>query len=210
MIISWSNKEEIANSLTHGIGLLASIVGLLFLLIYREDSGQPMDTFIFGIYGLSMVSCYLSSTLYHLVSDKIMKQRLKVFDHISIYLLIAGTYTPFCYFIIEGSMGSTILLVIWALALAGSVFKLFYVHRFQRLSTIIYVGMGWMAIFAVKPLIINLDSVGLIYLVLGGLSYTTGVYFYVKDYKPFHHAIWHLFVLGGSAFHFMSVWSFAR
>ena len=199
----YTTKEEIANTITHGIGLLASMIGLYLLLTKTMHTDQWLAV---GIFGLSLILCYGTSTFYHWVGDLRWKYYLKIADHAAIYLLIAGTYTPFALYVVQGSLGSTLLIVIWSLAIIGVVFKLFYVKRFKRLSTFLYLGMGWMAVIAMKSLWQNLDTWGVSMLIGGGLSYSMGVYFFLKEKMPYHHAIWHVFVLGGSLLHFLCVY----
>lgn len=196
-------KEEVANSITHGIGLAASIVGFILLLQVKGDFSK---TWVLWIFGISMILCYTTSTLYHSLSNKKAKFLMKIADHAAIYLLIAGTYGPFSLYVIGGRTGILMMATIWLLALLGIIFKIFYINRFQLLSTYLYLGMGWLAILAIKPLFENLPPNGLWLLMAGGLSYSIGVIFFLWSKIPYNHAIWHLFVLSGSLCHFLCIW----
>lgn len=200
-----SNREELANSITHGIGLAASMVAAVFLLHSVFDKDM-LSIWVAAIYGISLILCYGTSTLYHSFNDSRIKHIFKTLDHAAIYILIAGTYTPFAFFVIPRATGMPILIIVWCIAIIGVVFKIFFVHRFRLISTYAYLVMGWMAIFVIKPLFINLDVWGFWLLIAGGLSYSIGVIFYLWEKLPYHHAIWHVFVLGGSVCHFLSIW----
>lgn len=205
-IKSYPKNEEIANSLTHGIGWLASIIGL-GLLVYKAQQIMS-DTALWAaiVFGLSMILCYGSSTLYHSLSRPKAKYYLKIVDHAAIYILIAGTYTPFALFIVKGDTGQYLLMAIWSLAIVGIIYKIFFIKYWPRFSTLLYLSMGWMAILVIKPIMANLATPGLLLMIAGGLSYTVGVYFFVKDRIPYNHAIWHLFVIGGTLCHFLCIW----
>jgi len=203
LLKTYPYKEEIANSITHGIGLVASIVGFILLLHVKGDFSK---TWVLWIFGISMILCYTTSTLYHSLSNKKAKFSMKIADHAAIYLLIAGTYGPFSLYVIGGRSGILMLATIWILALVGIIFKIFFINRFQLLSTYLYLGMGWLAILAIKPLFENLPLHGLWLLIAGGLSYSIGVVFFLWNKIPYNHAIWHLFVLCGSLFHFLCIW----
>ncbi len=197
--------EEVANSLTHGAGLVASVIAMVTLIIIANGE-QNLTKIIAGtVYGSSLILCYLASTLYHSFQEPKLKYYLKIFDHAAIYLLIAGSYTPFTLFVIKGEWGLWMLGIIWTLAIAGVIFKLFFVKKFKIFSTLLYLAMGWMAIFAIQPLFENLPFEGLFLLVAGGLSYSFGVIFFLWEKLPFSHAIWHLFVMGGSVCHFFAI-----
>lgn len=197
--------EEIANSITHGIGALLSLAGLIILIIFSALKGSPLQTFSVIVYGTSLFLLYLASTLYHSIQHKKAKQILEIIDHSSIYLLIAGTYTPFTLVTLNGKIGWTIFITVWILALVGIILKPFFIKKFRILSTLLYIAMGWMIIFAIKPLIANLPAGGIRWLVVGGLLYTIGAVFYIWRKIPYGHMIWHLFVLGGSISHFIAV-----
>ncbi|MGV8056550.1 MAG: hemolysin III family protein [Smithellaceae bacterium] len=197
--------EEIANSVTHGAGLLASIAGLIFLIVLSGIYGQASHIASCTIFGISLVLLYLSSTLYHSFQKPNIKKILKVLDHSCIYILIAGTYTPFMLVVVRGAIGWTIFAIVWSLTISGIIFKAFFINRFKIISTIAYILMGWLVIFAIKPLFQALPEGGIAWLVSGGLAYTLGTIFYAWKKLPFNHAIWHLFVLTGSFCHFMAV-----
>lgn len=199
------NKEELANSITHGIGMALSLAALIILVVYASVQGDGWKIVSFSIYGTSLLVLYTASTLYHSFTSERAKHYLKIFDHAAIYFLIAGTYTPFLLVLLREDWGWTIFIIIWLLAIAGIIFKLFFVHRFQIISTIIYLLMGWLIIFAFRPLIAHVPERGLYWMLAGGLSYSFGVIFYLWKRIPYHHAIWHLFVLGGSICHFFAV-----
>jgi hemolysin III len=197
--------EELANALTHGLGALAALAGsaVMVALVARHGDGWRLTGAI--VFGLSLVALYVASTWYHAIQDPLAKARLKVFDHCAIYLLIAGTYTPFTLVGLRGPWGWGLFIAIWTLALAGVVFKLFYTGRFKLLSTSIYVAMGWLVIVAIRPLLAALDAWTLGWLLAGGLSYTLGTVFYHRPALRYSHAIWHLFVVAGSVCHFTAV-----
>ena len=197
--------EEKANIITHGAGFLLAVVGLVFLLIYSAQMGEGLRIVSYALYGTSLVLLYLASTLYHSATDPKKKHYLKIFDHSAIYLLIAGSYTPFALVTLNGATGWLIFSLVWGLALAGIVFKLFFVKRFKIVSTLAYVAMGWICILVIEPIMNTLPTMGLVWLVAGGLAYTTGVVFYLWDRLPFNHTIWHLFVMAGSASHFIAI-----
>lgn len=198
--------EEVANTVTHGIGVGLSIAGLVLLVVRAALYGDVWQVVSFSIYGSSLILLYLASTLYHGFQSKRIKRILRIFDHSAIYLLIAGTYTPFVLIALRGAWGWTLFGIIWGLAILGVSFKLIFGTKYEIVSTIFYVAMGWVVIIAIKPLIAALPFGGLMWLVAGGLAYTGGVVFYVWEKLPFNHAIWHGFVLAGSLFHFFSVW----
>lgn len=198
-------NEEIANSITHGIGVLLSVAALVLLVVFATQRGTAWGIVGFSIYGVCLVSLYLASTLYHAFPPGRVKAFFHIMDHASIYLLIAGTYTPVVLGPLRGPWGWSIFGVIWGLALTGMILKIFFTGRFNVISTLFYLGMGWMIVIAVKPMLAILPTGFLIWLVLGGLSYTFGVIFYSWHRIPYHHAIWHLFVLGGSICHFLGL-----
>ena len=199
----YSPLEELLNTLTHGVGVIAATVGLVLLLMRVEGIyGQ----FACLVYGLSMILMFLSSTLYHWVKSPNVKAVLKVVDHSAIYLLIAGTYTPFMVIAIGGWVGLTGMVVVWSIALIGIVCKIFANQRFPKLSVITYLLMGWIAIFFIYPLYNALSTEGLWLLFAGGLCYTAGVLFYVAKKVQFTHAIWHVFVVAGCVCHFFSIY----
>ncbi|PJE78580.1 hypothetical protein CI610_02474 [invertebrate metagenome] len=202
----YSLAEEIANSITHGIGALLSIAALVILVTYATLQSDMWRIVSFSIYGTSLILLYLASTLYHSFPQPHIKRLLKVFDHCAIYLLIAGTYTPFLLVSIRGIMGWTLFSIIWLLAISGITLKLAFRNRYHGLSVATYVLMGWLAVFASRELAHSLSGQGLGWVVAGGITYTLGVFFYLVKRIPFNHAIWHLFVLGGSICHFFAVY----
>ncbi len=198
-------KEEIASALTHGLGAVAALAGgsvLITLAALHGDAWQLGASIVFGV---CLLLLYVASTLYHSIQHPVAKARLKVFDHCAIYLLIAGTYTPFTLIGLRGPWGWGLFIAIWTLAVAGVVFKLFYTGRFKLLSTGIYIAMGWLVIVAIKPMLVSLDHWTLGWLLAGGAFYTLGTYFYHRESIRFSHAIWHLFVMAGSVCHFIAV-----
>lgn len=200
-----SLRDEIANAITHGIGALLAIVALVILIIFSVIKGTTWHVVGFSIFGATMVILYLASTLYHSLTHPGAKNLFRKFDHMAIFLMIAGTYTPFCLTVLKGWIGWTMLGVVWGLAIMGILIKVFFTGKKQMLSTLLYLGMGWIAIVAIKPLYDALPESSLWYLLAGGLCYSIGTFFFVKDKITFFHSIWHLFVLAGSAFHFFSV-----
>ncbi|AMM93435.1 hemolysin III family protein [Peribacillus sp. SIMBA_075] len=201
----YTKKEEVVNAITHGVGVLLSIVALVFLIIFSVQKGSPWHVVISVIYGASMLLLYVSSTLVHSFPEGKTKDIFEIFDHSAIYIFIAGTYTPIMVLVIQGSLGWTLLGIIWGVAIIGVVFKAFYVKRFLFLSTLLYIAMGWMIVIVWGPLTAAMPSEGIQLLIAGGLLYTFGAIFYVWRGFPFHHAVWHVFVLGGSATHFFAV-----
>jgi hemolysin III len=205
----YTASEELANALTHGVGLLASLVGLPVLVLAYLARGDALLVAGVSIFGASLVALYAASTLYHALPSPRAKRVLQVVDHVAIYLLIAGTYTPFTLGVLRGKWGWSLLGAIWTLAILGILFKLLFGTRYRALSTAFYVAMGWLIILAIRPLALAVPTAGLWLLVAGGLCYTGGVIFYVRERPRFTHAIWHCFVLAGSAFHFFAVLSYA-
>lgn len=198
-------RAELANTITHGIGVVASIAALCLLVIAAARGGDPWEIVGAVIFGATLVLLYLASTLYHATPNASAKARLKVLDHCAIYLLIAGTYTPFMITVLRGGWGWSMFGVIWGLAAAGVIFKLLFTGRFQVLSTIIYVLMGWLIVVAAVPMIRLMPPTTLMWLFLGGVTYTAGTAFYHNQRIRHAHAIWHLFVLGGSVCHAIAV-----
>lgn len=199
--------EEVANTITHGIGLLLSVVGFVVLLVLAALRGTAWHIVACSIYGATLISLYTASTLYHAVISPRVKRALRIFDHSAIYLLIAGTYTPFLLVSLRGPWGWSLFGVIWGLALAGVLFKFWFVERFVILSTAVYIAMGWLVVIAAKPVITHVPFTALIWLLAGGLAYTGGVIFFAAKRIPYSHAIWHLFVLAGSICHYFAVLS---
>ena len=204
-VTPYSFREELLNSITHGAGILLSIAALVLLIIFSSLYGSARHIVSCTIFGVTLILLYTSSTLYHSFQKPRVKQFFKIFDHSCIYLLIAGTYTPFLLVTLRGALGWTMFGVIWFLAFSGVVLKILFVHRFKIISTIAYLLMGWIIILAIKPLVDSMPFGGIIWLITGGLAYTLGVVFYAWKKLPFNHAIWHLFVLVGSMCHFFAV-----
>ena len=206
-VTGYSPREEWANRLSHGLGLLLGGLGLVLLLHKGWDQG-PRVLLSYGVYGASLVLLYLASTLYHSVSSVAARRWSKLFDHCAIYLLIAGTYTPFLLVALDTPLAQGLMVVIWGLALAGVVFKLIFINRFKKVSLFTYLMLGWLSLVVIYQLYLHLDGTGLLLLGLGGLIYSLGVIFYVAKRSPYNHAIWHLFVLGGSLCHFMAIYGY--
>lgn len=203
----WDRRtaEEVANAVTHGVGLVASLVALPFLVGAAPQPGDALLTTGRALFAGSLVLLYAASTLYHAVPPSALKQRLRILDHAAIYLVIAGSYTPFALGVLRGRWGFGILAAIWTLALAGIVWKLFGGLRFERTSTVLYLAMGWLALVVAGPLVARMPMAGLAWIAAGGLAYTIGVLFYRWERLPFGHTVWHLFVLAGSACHGVAV-----
>jgi hemolysin III len=204
-IPDYSIREEFFNTISHGFGLLLSIPALVLLVVFASIYGDAWHIVSFSIYGTSLVLLYLASTLYHGVSNRVLKKKLNVLDHAAIYLLIAGTYTPFLLVILRGAWGWSLFGVIWGIAVIGIALKIFISGKLKIVSAITYVLMGWIVIIAIKPLINNLETGGLWWLFAGGICYTVGAIFYVWKKIPLNHGIFHLFVLGGSFAHWWAV-----
>jgi len=204
-----SPAEELANSLSHGVGLLAALVALPVLVVAAVRRGDAAGILGASIFGAALVSLYLTSTLYHAWPRTRGKERLRVLDHLAIFLLIAGTYTPFTLGALRGAWGWTLFGVVWGLALSGIAFKIMFGLRYPRVSTWFYLSMGWLALVAVKPFWDQVPRWGLFWLAAGGLAYTVGVGFYAAREIRYSHLAWHLFVLTGSACHFVAVLRYA-
>ena len=198
------SSEDLASALTSGAGAIAALLGGAALVTLAAEGSvwQLVGAIVFAA---SLLSLYLSSTLYHAATEPRTKTRLKVFDHCSIYLLIAGTYTPFTLIALRGHVGWWLFAAIWSLALVGIVFKLFFTGRFKLLSTMVYVAMGWLVVVAIKPVLAALDDWTFGWMLAGGLVYTLGTVFYHRPSMRYSHAVWHLFVIGGSACHYVAV-----
>ena len=205
---TYKPREELANRLTHGLGAAFSVAGLVLLVFFSARSGDAWHVVSTAIFGATLVLLYSSSTLYHSFRSEKLKHLLRKFDHAAIFLLIAGTYTPFLLVTLRGPWGWSLFGVIWGLAIIGVTLKFWHAGRFNVVSTLIYIGMGWLVMIALKPLTAALPAGGLKLLVAGGLCYTGGTIFYLWHRLPYNHAIWHLFVLGGSACHWAAVFFF--
>jgi len=201
----YSKGEEIANAIIHGIGALLSVAALVLLTVVSTSQGTVWHAVSFILFGASMLFLFTCSTLAHSVPRGKVKHLFDILDHAAIYLFIAGTYTPFMFIAVKGTLGWTLLGIVWGLAIAGTIFKSIFVKRFVYLSTVLYLLLGWLIMFAWKPLVANVPQQGMSLLVAGGLIYTVGAVFFVWKGFRFHHAIWHLSVLGGSVTHFFAV-----
>lgn len=207
MAKGYSLAEEIANSLSHGLGCVLGIVGLVLMLNQAIDArASALAITSYSVYGGSMILLFLASTLYHAIPHQRAKYWLKKLDHCAIYLLIAGTYTPFLLVGLKSPLAHGLMAVIWGLALVGIVFKLLFAHRFEALSLITYMLMGWLSLIVIYQLAIKLSPGGVWLLASGGIIYSLGVIFYASKRIPFNHAIWHGFVLGASFCHFLAVY----
>ncbi|KGY07845.1 PAQR family membrane homeostasis protein TrhA [Vibrio sinaloensis] len=207
----YSVKEEIANTITHALGMVLGIVGLVLLLVKAIDHNADALTITsMSIYGSSMIVLFLASTLYHAIPYQRAKRALKTFDHCAIYLLIAGSYTPFLLVSLRTPLAIGLMIVIWSIALIGIIMKLAFVYRFKKLSLVIYLLMGWLSLIVIYQLALNLDVGGLTLLAVGGLIYSLGVIFYVAKRIPYNHAIWHGFVLAGCACHFFAIYLYVK
>ncbi|WFR61852.1 hemolysin III family protein [Paenibacillus amylolyticus] len=202
---TYSRREEVANAVTHGIGAALSVAALVILIVFSSMKGTAWHVVSFTIYGVTMLLLYTSSTLVHAWKDGKVKDLFEIFDHSSIYLFIAGSYTPLLFIAVRGTLGWTLFGIIWGIALFGVIFKAFFTKRFLFMSTIFYIAMGWLIVIAWQPLMSAIPTGGIVLLVAGGLMYTLGTLFYVWRAFPYHHAIWHLFVLAGSILHFFMV-----
>jgi hemolysin III len=198
----YSSAEELANSLTHGIGAGLAVAGLAVLVTFSGLAGDGWRVVSFSVYGACLVLLYLASTFYHALGSARLKRLFRTFDHAAIFLLIAGTYTPISLVSLSGGWGWTLFGLIWGLAVGGIVLEVFFMDRFRWLTVATYLGMGWLVVIAAGPLVEALPFGALVWLMVGGLAYTGGVVFYLWKKLPFNHAIWHLFVLAGSACHF--------
>ena len=199
-------REERLNSLTHGLGALMSAVGTLVLVLAAARDGDVWKIVSFSIFGASLILLYSASTFYHASRNPKIREIWKMIDHCAIFLLIAGTYTPFLLVNLRGPTGWTLFGVIWGLALAGIILKLVFGHRYKILRVIVYLAMGWLIVFAAGELNTQVSTLGVRLTVIGGLIYTLGVVFYLADRLPYNHAIWHLFVVGGSLCHFYAIY----
>ena len=201
----YSPIEEKINIISHAIGFILSIVALVLLVIHANLHGDAWHIVSFSIFGASLIILYAASTLYHSAKNPELRNRLKIIDHASIYVLIAGSYTPLTLVTLHGTIGWVVFGTSWGLALTGIILKLFFTGKYNLISTIMYVLMGWVIVFAIKPLINNLPLKGLLWLFAGGMSYTIGAVLYSIKKIKFNHALFHMFVLVGSFCHFMSV-----
>lgn len=202
---TFNKKEELLHALTHGIGGLLSIFGLVLLIVFSAFTKDALTIVSVTIFGVTMTFMYLSSTIVHSLTEGTAKNLFQILDHSSIFLFIAGSYTPFLLTQIKGTLGWTLFGIVWGIALVGIILKVFFVEKFLILSTLIYILMGWLIVVAWGPLTDSLAPNGVRLLVIGGLFYTFGAVFYVVRKIPYHHVIWHVFVILGSVAHFFSV-----
>lgn len=205
LIPRYSFGDELASSVIHGVGIVLSIAGLAMLVAFAALHGNALTVVACAVFGTSLVLLYTASTLYHSISLAAAKPALRALDHIAIYVLIAGTYTPFTLIALPGPWGWSLFVAVWALALAGSALELGLFKRYHKLAVLLYVGMGWIGMVAFKPLSEHLQTGGMLLLIGGGVAYTLGVPFYLWRRLPYHHALWHVFVLAGSVLHFLAV-----
>lgn len=202
---TFTKREEIVNALTHGIGVLLSVAALVLLIVFSSLYGAAIHVVSFTIYGVTLLFMYTCSTLLHSFPIGKVKNIFEILDHAAIFLFIAGTYTPLMLIVVEGTRGWFLLSLVWILAIGGIIFKIYFVKKFVFVSTLIYIVMGWMIVFALQPIAAKVETMGLILLVLGGLLYTIGTVFYIWRTFYYHHAVWHLFVLAASATHFFTI-----
>jgi len=201
---AYSKAEEIANSTSHGVGVVLGIAGLVLMLLVSQGEGVKIASSI--VYGVSIILLFLASTLYHSVTKKSHRNVMKTFDHCAIYLLIAGTYTPFMLISLGDDGGWMYFTIIWSIAVVGVLFKIFLGHKYPKVSLISYLAMGWFVVVMGESMMANVSTDGLILLLAGGLCYTVGAFFYAWDKLAYNHAIWHGFVLGGAVCHFLSIY----
>ena len=199
------DKEEIANILTHGIGTIASAVGLIFLLYFANVKGGIWEQVSFSIFGITMLIVFLSSTIYHTIRTPKLKAIFQTIDQSAIFLLIAGSYVPFCLLSMRGIWGWSILSIVWVLAIIGVIFKIYFRHRMVKFFLALYVAMGWLCVIAIKEMLEKIPEFSLLFIMLGGAFYMLGIIFYLWEKLPYNHAIWHIFVLGGCASHYVAV-----
>ncbi|WP_299902803.1 hemolysin III family protein [uncultured Aquimarina sp.] len=202
-----SDLEEKWNWLSHGLGFIMSILGL-FVLIFYDNGKTPFSKFSICIYGVSLIVLYFSSALYHYIRDLNLKNKLRIMDHVGIYILIAGTYTPVTLIALVHSKGWLLFILVWSLALLGSILKLFFTGKYEVVSVLLYLLMGWLIVIDFSQLTEIVGKNAIMYLIYGGLAYTVGIIFYAVKKLNFNHVIWHFFVLAGSVFHFIFIWKF--
>jgi hemolysin III len=198
-------REEIAHSVTHGIGAFLAIGGMVVLIIHATSFGSARHVLSCSVFGTSLILLYSASTLYHGIQQPALKNILRIIDHSSIYLLIAGTYTPFTLLNLRGAWGWSLFGVVWGIALIGIILQFTALRKMKYLRLVLYITMGWAALVAIKPLAASVPIRAFMLIVAGGLAYTVGIIFYLWRRLPYHHAIWHLFVLSGSSLHYLAV-----
>lgn len=201
----YSLGEEIFNSVSHGVGALLSVAGCVVLIVLCAVHKGAVEVVSASVYGASLIILYTMSTLYHAITNEKAKRVFRILDHDTIYLLIAGTYTPITLCILQGALGWVIFGIIWAAAILGTVMSSVNLEKFRKISTLCYIAMGWGIILAIKPLIESCPTISIVFLLVGGLCYSGGVFFYVKKEYKYFHSIWHLFVIAGSVFHYFSI-----
>lgn len=201
----YTKKEEIVNAITHGVGAALAIAALVVMIILAAKYGNAWYVVSFIIYGVTQILLYIESTLYHSFPNGRVKRLFRKFDHMSIFILIAGTYTPFCLTVLRGPIGWTIFGIVWGCTILGIILKCFNTGKYEKLSTFLYIAMGWVIIFAIKTLYLEMHLWGFVLLVIGGVAYTAGTYFFLNNRIKYNHGIWHLFVLAGSICHFFAV-----
>lgn len=201
----YSVGEEIFNSITHGVGALCSIVGCVILIIKAALGGGAVAIASAAIYGASLIILYTMSTLYHSLTNQAAKQIFRIFDHCTIFLLIAGTYTPYLLLTLGNTLGLVIFCILWGMTILGMILNAVNLERFKRFSMICYIVMGWCIVIVIKPVILALGTTGTILLVAGGVLYTVGILFYRQKHKKYMHSIWHIFVFSASLLHYLSV-----
>jgi hemolysin III len=206
MAISKAHQEEIANAVTHGVAAVASIIGTVSLLIHGYESGSNRLFYSCLVYGIGIIFLFSASTLYHSFQSERVKNFFRILDHCGIYLMIAGTYTPFMSVTLEGIYGDVILFLIWLIAIAGIIFKIFFTGKFETFSVILYLVMGWIVILVIKPMFDNLSFWGMMLVAAGGVFFSIGVIFYRWEKLAFSHAFWHLFVVAGGVCHYFAVY----
>lgn len=202
---SQTRKEELANGISHVLGILFCLIGIPFLIAKANEGHNFVTVSSVIVFGIGMLLVYTFSTLYHLAQKEKKKQVLKIADHICIYYLIAGTYSPLMIAYLDKKTALVFLGIMWIIVLFGTFFKVFYVDRFRFVSVMMYVLMGWMIVFVLKPLLEVMPMSVFSWIVAGGISYSVGVYFYMKSYKKYFHVIWHFFVLLGTIFHYIAI-----
>ena len=205
-IVKVPPSEEITNVFTHGVGLVLFFVGTIFLLVKAHDRHDTLEILSAYLFGGSLINLYLASTLYHAVSNPYYKGILHLGDHLSIFILIAGTYTPFLMVSLKNEIHISFIIIMWGIAFFGIIYKLFFFQKYKAISLALYLAMGWMAVFKLKTFYEYLPGQASSWILIGGLFYTIGTYFYTKEQIHYHHAIWHLFVLCGSACHFIAIY----
>lgn len=200
---NYSKQEELANVISHSLGVVLGIIALITLLITPLQTGNLVEIIAFSVYGLSVTLLFLASTIYHATTDPKQKALFKLLDHCAIYVLIAGSYTPLMLITLNGVLGYSMLFLIWCIAIGGIAFKIKFGHKYKKLSLVTYLGMGFISLAILQPLYLNLSTGGLILLATGGAIYTLGVFFYVRKEIHYTHAIWHLFVLAAAICHYL-------